>query len=206
MPTALQKTKKPQVLAPEKPLLDIAEGLTKADWYFDLVEGYEIPDADEYAVAADLVKQVAAEVKVWEEQQELATRKLKDEYDMRRAVFSPIIKRLKTTKDKLKAMVGAYALKLAQEQQRKMLEVQNAATPSEKTELMRDARATTAPEKKGITNKFVNVAELEDIEQVPEKYLRLVVDMELVQADVDAGVKDIPGIRIEQRALTTVRR
>lgn len=200
--TTIQK--KPQVLPPEEKLLDLAEGLTKANWYMDLVEGYEIPDDDEYTVAAELAKSVATEQKLWEDQQEKATRKLKNEYDMRRATFQPVIKRLKDTKQILKDMLGAYSLRKLQEQ-RRLLDAANAAeSPSENTQLMREARTAGAPEVKGIGGKVCYTAVLRDESLVPNEYW--VVDMGAVQRAVDAGARDIPGIEVLESVNPTVRR
>jgi hypothetical protein len=186
-------------------LLDLVDGLTQANWYVEVLDGYDIPDDEEAAAAKVLALAVAKELKKWEEQRELATRALKTEYDTRRAFFNPVLQRLEQAKKSLKGLIGNYALHKVQEQQRLFAAAAAAATPTESMQLMKAGRVMVSPDVKGTSTKVFWVAELVDETLVPEEYRRYFIDMDAVQAAVDAGARSIDGIEIKQKASTTLR-
>jgi hypothetical protein len=185
-------------------MVSLSDGLQRANWYVEILSGYDIPDDEEAVAAKTLAKHIHKELKLWEEQRELATRALKDEYDMRRAVFAPILERLSAAKKALADMVGRYDLRKMQEQ-RRLMQLAAEQSPTQALQTMKHARNERPPEVSGVQTRIVFQAVVEDVSLVPAEYLVTVVDMEKLQADVDAGKRDIPGVRIIEVGKTTFR-
>lgn len=186
----------PVVLEPERSIEQLAQGLQKANWYLDVLSN-GIADDDELKAAKALVQHVHADLKAWQEAREAATRPLKDEYDMRRSVFAPVLERLEKVKQVLKASIGRFELERLQAS-RALMAQSAAQAPDQAIQTRRQARAAMPEKAAGVsvTTKFQ--ATLVDADAAPEKYRRWYIDMDAVQKDVDAGARDIPGMLIEE--------
>ncbi len=178
----------------------------EVDTYVEVIEGYVIPDDEEYANAGLVMQHLQRLQKFWEGEQELATRALKDEYDRRREAFKPILTKIKTAMSSLKAITGQYVIEQRNRQQALLAAAAEAPKdqPLVEMALVKEARKAAAPQVKGLTQKVVNVAVVVDAGLVPDEYWRRVIDMAHIQSDVDAGVS-IPGVEVRPEVKTTVR-
>lgn len=189
---------------PSKP---VAEGLLslqavsrRTDLYVEILTDYVIEEVDEYEAAGDLVKQIARLEKFVIAEHTKATASLKAELAKHDALFIPVKKKLQTSKARLKGMIGTYLLAV----RRKQAELAAAAVRAPVTAtgatsakgLLAQSREAAAKKVAGISGSVKMKWRVLDASLVPDKYMVRVVNPEMVQADVDAGVVEIPGIEI----------
>lgn len=202
--------KRPQVLPPEPTLTalaPIAAGLVKLQEidattkrYAEILDGYTIPDDDEFAAAGEMATKIAGLEKEVLAEYHLAVGDLKAQVDKHDAFFSPIKKRLKESKIKLKGMIGAYMAKKRQAQRE--LAAAAVAAPVTATgtasasSLISQARAAAAPEVKGVSGKVKMTWELVDFDAVPDDYKMIVLNEDAIQEALDKGVTEILGLSI----------
>ncbi len=172
-----------------------------AEWG-KLLEGYSIPNDDEYDAAGDFAKKFAAAGKRLKAEYDLAVGPLKAEIAKRNALFKPLMNTCTMQKNKLKDMLGAYMLQKRNEQ--RLLAAAAVAAPVTATggasaqALMKESREAAAPSLAGVTGKVKMKWEVVDFNLLPDEYKMIVVDEAAIQAAVDAGVKAIEGVNIEE--------
>ncbi len=171
------------------------------DWSA-LLDGYSIPDDDEFAAAGDFAKKFASAGKRLEAEYNLAVAPLKAEIAKRDALFKPLMKVCKTQKDKIKGLIGTYMLQKREAQRALAAAAVSApvtATGGASSQaLMKESREAAAPSLLGVSGKVKMKWEVVDFDALPNEYKMIVVDEAAIQQAVDAGVTTIEGVTIEE--------
>jgi hypothetical protein len=116
----------------------------------------------------------------------------------------PIIKSLKKLEADQRKKCTAYRnelLRAEREKQAETAKLGNLTLSTKKAPKPAEGKVETVMGSAGYQK--VKVAKLVDISKVPEKYL--IVDMKKVQADVQSGIMQIPGIEIVEEVKMSVR-
>jgi hypothetical protein len=179
--------------------------------YLEVVEGYVLENVDELHAAEELLKLVKGKLKFIDEEKKISTAQLAEEKkridsEKKRieGFFAPATERYKTMEARLKDMVGQFVL--AQEAKRRELAAAatKANTIQEKAALVHQAGDTTTPSHvAGVTTRVVLAFEVTDPDVVPRNLCT--PDEALIKRAIDAGQKDIPGVRIFEKVITSSR-
>jgi uncharacterized membrane-anchored protein YhcB (DUF1043 family) len=179
--------------------------------YLEVVEGYVLENVDELHAAEELLKLVKGKLKFIEDEKKISTAQLAEEKKRIDAekkriegFFAPATERYKTMETRLKDMVGHFVL--AQEAKRRELAAAatKANTIQEKAALVRQAGDTTTPSHvAGVTTRVVLAFEVTDPDAVPRNLCT--PDEGLIKRAIDAGQKDIPGVRVFEKVITSSR-
>jgi hypothetical protein len=194
-------TKKP---SPVEPAAEGFKAMQRVDAeskrYVEIIDGYTIPDDDEYEAAGELAKKIAQLEKQVLEQYALAVGDLKAQVAKHDAFFSPIKARLKESKAKLKTMIAGYMLE--KRRQAKELAAAAVAAPvtatgaSTSKALLSQAREAAAPSVTGISGAVKMKWSLVDFNAVPDEFKMVVLNEKAIDAAVKAGTTEIPGLDI----------
>lgn len=184
---------------------------TEALTFLEIVEGYVLEGEGELHDAEDLLKTVKGKLKFIEEEKKISTAHLAEEKkridtEKKRIenFFAPATDRFKTMEARLKDMIGRFVLE--QEKQRRALAeaARSANTIQEKKALVNAAAETKTPTHvSGVSTRIVLAFEVTDPDDVP-RYL-CSPDLKLLQRAIDAGAKEIPGVRIFEKVETRSR-
>jgi hypothetical protein len=196
----VKKTEKKKEETAAEGLIALDELRKESNLYLEVLEDYDIPDDTEYEAAGEFASLVHMALQKTEAEYKRSIATFKEEIAKRDALFKPVIKQLKESKARVKAIIGGYVLKKSLEQ-RELAEAAMAApvtaTGSDSAAaLMRSAREAGAPVLEGVSGAIKRRIRVIDADLVPDEYTVRVVDEAALQAAVDKGVKSIPGCEI----------
>jgi hypothetical protein len=190
------------------------------------VQTAEIATDEDLGKAADLTKYIQTQLKVGDEKRLEFTRPLDEQKATVMNFWNPIKKRLEKAKADLGKKITAYQVeaekrKREEEAERRRIEEEQALERAEQLESEGKTEAAsavmdiatkeapkkkTAPKRGAMASSSIRtrwVFEVEDESKVPREYL--IVDSALVRKAVDAGAREIPGIRIYEEHKAIVR-
>lgn len=169
--------------------------------YVSLVDGYVIETQEELNDVNEFLKMINGKWKFFDEERQISVRPALDEQKRINEWFKPALTRLKTLENQCRDMVSRFALKQAQERQRLLEEAKKAETTEEKVALVTQASNVPDPvPTKGVSTQVYWTYEVLDEEKVPDDLKKKVLDHDLIVRRIDAGAREIEGIRIYQDA------
>lgn len=171
-------------------------------------QDFDIEDDEDYEVVSDGLKEVKKIAKEIEARRKKVTGPLNAALAEFRSWYKPAVDLLANTESVLKQRLAAYVRK-KEEQSRLAMEAAAAAAGEGNFDAAHEASKgiVAAPSTKGVTHTRYWDYELEDLDQVPRRYLAL--DHSAVKIHIKNAGKDepeeIPGIRFVLKDRTAVR-
>lgn len=170
------------------------------------VHDFIVESKEDEVLAAEVLQDVKERAKRINDARLSATKPLRQSIDVIQGWFKPALDALAEVERDLKQKILNYRQQSEQERVAALAAIQSSTTVQQaQTAIVRAQEAAKAAEPtRGVTISKVWDWELENIEDVPTEYLS--VDVAKVRADVQAGVRRIPGIRIFQKEVVSSRR
>lgn len=166
----------------------------------------EIEDEEDREASAELLKKVSKARAGMDQERKISVAPLKEEAKRIDEAYKPFL----TAADKLiaaiKGAIGRYEIRAHQEAQRLLAAAAEEQDDTQSTALVEQAAATSGQKTQGVSVSTKWDWEVVNLAKVPVEYTYREINAKAVDAAVEAGVRDIPGLKIFQKAIVRAAR